>query len=111
MVHGRGIVSLAGNEPSLAACVVNYGGLPTDPKDIAKVRAPVLGNFGAEDRGPSPEAVRVFEQAMKAAKKSVDAKIFEGAGHAFQNPNNKRGYRPEAAQWPGSACSTFSTRP
>lgn len=90
-------IRLAGTEPRLAACVVNYGALPTDPADIAKIKAPVLGNFGAEDRGPSPDTVRAFEKAMKAAGKPVDAKIYEGAGHAFQNPNNKTGYRPEAA--------------
>lgn len=90
-------VTLATNEPKLAACVVYYGGLPTDPAEIAKIQAPVLGNFGALDRGPSPEAVRAFEQAMKAADKAIDVKIYEGAGHAFQNPNNKRGYRGEAA--------------
>ena len=33
---------------------------------------------------------------MKAAGKSTDIKIFGGAGHAFENPNNKDGYRPEA---------------
>jgi carboxymethylenebutenolidase len=24
-------------------------------------------------------------------------KIYDGAGHAFENPNNKDGYRPQAA--------------
>ena len=34
---------------------------------------------------------------MKTAGKSVDLKIYDGAGHAFENPNNTAGYRPEAA--------------
>jgi carboxymethylenebutenolidase len=33
---------------------------------------------------------------MKAAGKIVDIKIYDGAGHAFQNPDNKDGYRPDA---------------
>jgi len=32
---------------------------------------------------------------MKAANKSVEIKIYHGAGHGFQNPDNTRGYRPE----------------
>jgi carboxymethylenebutenolidase len=35
---------------------------------------------------------------MKAAGKSIDAKIYDGAGHAFENPNNQSGYRPDAAK-------------
>jgi carboxymethylenebutenolidase len=90
-------LQLAVHEPRLAACVVNYGAMPTDAEDIRKIQAPILGNFGADDRGISPDAVQAFEEAMKAAGKSIDAKIYEGAGHAFENPNNKSGYRAEAA--------------
>lgn len=91
-------LQLAVHEPRLAACVVNYGAMPTGPADIQKIRARVLGNYGAEDRGISVKDVRAFEDAMKAANKSVDVKIYPGAGHAFENPNNKLGYREAAAE-------------
>jgi carboxymethylenebutenolidase len=90
-------LQLAIHEPRLAACVVNYGAMPTEAADIRKIQAPVLGNFGAEDQGIPPDAVRDFQKAMKAAGKTIDAKIYDGAGHAFENPNNKQGYREEAA--------------
>ncbi|MBZ5545049.1 MAG: dienelactone hydrolase family protein [Acidobacteriia bacterium] len=90
-------LQLAVHEPRLAACVVNYGAMPTDPADIGKIQAPVLGNFGAEDRGIPPTSVKAFGEAMDAAAKSIEVKIYEGAGHAFENPNNKSGYRAEAA--------------
>jgi carboxymethylenebutenolidase len=89
-------IKLAEDQPKLAAFVVNYGSLPTDPAIIAKIQAPMLGNFGAEDKGIPPEAVNAFESAMKSDGKSVNIKIYEGAGHAFQNPDNKTGYRPDA---------------
>ena len=89
-------LQLAIHEPRLAACVVNYGALPTDNADIQKITAPLLGNFGAEDRGITPDNVRAFEKTMKADGKSIDVKIYDGAGHAFENPNNKDGYRPDA---------------
>lgn len=90
-------LNLALNEPRLAACVINYGHLVTEPAEIQKIHAPILGNFGALDRGITPDDVRKFESALKSAGKSIDVKIYNGAGHAFENPNNKSGYRPEAA--------------
>lgn len=90
-------LQLAIHEPKLAACVLNYGSMPTDAADIAKIKAPILGNFGAEDQGITPDDVHAFEKAMKTAHKSADMKIYVGAGHAFENPNNKGGYRAEAA--------------
>ncbi len=91
-------LQLAIHQPKLAACVINYGRLTTDPASISQIRAPLLGNFGAEDHGIPPAAVHAFEKALNAEGKSIDAKIFAGASHAFENPNNKSGYRPEAAR-------------
>jgi carboxymethylenebutenolidase len=86
-------LDVAIEEPTLAACVINYGRLVTDPSAVQKIHAAVLGNFGAEDRGITPADVEKFENALKAAGKSVDIKIYPDAGHAFENPNNKTGYR------------------
>jgi carboxymethylenebutenolidase len=92
-------LKLATEEPGLAAAVAYYGAPPTDPAAIARIKAPILGSFGAEDKGPSPDQVRAFEAAMKAAGKSVDVKIYDGAGHAFANVNNPwKGYREAAAK-------------
>jgi dienelactone hydrolase len=70
---------------------VNYGALPTDPVAIQHVHGQVLGTFGALDRGIPPGTVQTFEQGMKAAYKSVEIKIYHGAGHGFQNPAHTRG--------------------
>src|SRR5262249_183979 len=50
-------IQFAAHEPRLKACVVNYGALPTDPGDLQNIGAAVLGNFGALDRGITPEDV------------------------------------------------------
>ena len=47
---GKWSLLLAVNDPFLAACVSNYGSMPTDPADIQKIHAPVLAIFGADDR-------------------------------------------------------------
>jgi carboxymethylenebutenolidase len=96
---GRYTLALATEEPKLAAAVAYYGAPPTDPAAIARIQAPVLGNFGAEDQGPAPEQVKAFEAAMKKAGKAVDIKLYDGAGHAFANVDNPwGGYREAAAK-------------
>ena len=90
-------LNLALLEPTLAADVINYGHLATERDTLKKINAPVLGLFGGQDRGIPPEDVRKFEAAMKQLGKKADMVIYPDAGHAFQNPNNKGGYRPDDA--------------
>lgn len=95
---GKWSLLLAVNDPFLAACVVNYGSMPTDPAEIQKIHAPVLGIFGQEDRTIQPSDVEAFEDAMNNAHKPLEVKIYAHAGHAFENPENKLGYREDAAE-------------
>jgi carboxymethylenebutenolidase len=90
-------LDVALQEPTLAADVINYGSLATDPDALKKINAPILGSFGALDQGITPDDVKTFEKRMKQLGKQVDLKIYADAGHAFENPNNKTGYRPEDA--------------
>jgi carboxymethylenebutenolidase len=90
-------LQLAIHQPRLAACVVNYGALPTDPNDLQQIAAPILGNFGAQDHGITPADVKAFQKSMTSMGRYVDIKIYDNAGHAFENPNNQAGYRPEDA--------------
>ena len=84
-------------EPQLAATVINYGHLATEPSELKKINAPILGLFGGQDRGITPEDVKKFQQSMEQLGKKIEVKIYPDAGHAFENPNNKQGYRPEDA--------------
>jgi carboxymethylenebutenolidase len=90
-------LDLALLEPKLAATVINYGHLATEPDSLKKIQSPVLGIFGGKDRGIPVESVKKFEQDLKAMGKSVDIVIYPDAGHAFENPNNKTGYREAEA--------------
>jgi carboxymethylenebutenolidase len=85
---------LAIADRNLRAVVINYGELPTDRSALEHIHAAVLGNFGGLDQGITPSDVHAFAAAMKSLGKSVNVKIYPDAGHAFQNPNNKGGYRP-----------------
>lgn len=91
-------VQLAVADPTLRAVVINYGSLPTDKTALERIHAAVLGNFGGQDRGITPDDVHAFAAAMQAVGKPVDVKIYPDAGHAFENPNNTGGYRAPDAQ-------------
>lgn len=96
---GRYAIRLAAADPGIRACVMYYGAPITDPAAIRGLQAAVLGNFGGEDKGPSPEQVREFEAALRKAGKRVEFKIYPGAGHAFANETNPwGGYRKDAAR-------------
>ena len=90
-------LDLAMAAPHLAAAVVNYGRLATDPETLKKIQAPILGIFAGKDRGIPPADVQRFQQQMKELGKRVEVTIFPDAGHAFENPNNQAGYRPADA--------------
>ena len=79
-------------EPRLAAAVVNYGKLVTDPARVAAIHAAVLGNFAGLDRGIDPKDVRAFADLLKTDQKHADIKVYDGAKHAFMNPTNRDGY-------------------
>jgi len=86
-------LDVALQEPTLTADVVNYGHLATDLESLKKINASVLGNFGGQDQGITQDDVNKFAQTLKQQGKRVDIKIYPDAGHAFENPNNKTGYR------------------
>jgi len=90
-------LDLALEDPRLAATVINYGHLVTSVDSMKKIHASILGIFGGQDRGIPVADVRSFEQQMKQLGKPIEIVIFPDAGHAFENPNNKTGYRAEDA--------------
>jgi carboxymethylenebutenolidase len=84
-------------EPTLRAAVINYGRLATDPESLKKINAAILGIFGGKDRGIPVDDVQEFEAALKQQGKKVEIVVYPEAGHAFENPNNKAGYRADDA--------------
>jgi carboxymethylenebutenolidase len=72
--------------------VINYGRLVTDEQSLKAINAAILGIFGAKDRGIPVDSVRKFEETLKKIGKRVEIKIYDDAGHGFQNENNKQGY-------------------
>ena len=100
-------LDLALADPKLKVAVINYGHLMVEPDNLAKINAKILGIFGGQDRGITPDSVHAFEAAMKKQGKPVEIKIYDDAGHAFENPNNKEGYKPQDAADAWQRTTTF----
>jgi len=94
---GGWVHTLALSDPKLAAVVINYGHLATDKDSLAKIHAAILGIFGGKDRGIPVEDVKKWGQTLDDLHKDVQVVIYPDAGHAFENPNNKQGYRADDA--------------
>ena len=107
---GGQALELAMVEPRLAAVVIYYGRLATDPARIAKIKAPLLGNFGAADKGISAESVKAFVEAAKQAGVRTDVKIFAGAGHAFASSTRPEVFKADAAREADARTDAFFTR-
>jgi carboxymethylenebutenolidase len=93
---------MALDQPKLAADIINYGvadyaSLAKDQSALKKINAPILGLFGQEDRGIPADDVKKFAEQLDKLGKKVDITIYPDAGHAFENPNNKDGYRQKDA--------------
>jgi carboxymethylenebutenolidase len=76
------LLSLA--DPRVKATALFYGPLVTDSAKLKSLQGPVFGIFGNDDKAPSPDDVKKFQDGLKAAGKSdVTIYQFDGVGHAF----------------------------
>ena len=101
---------LAMHDPRLDAVVLYYGQPVTDPQQLAKIRAPLLGHFGEADRSIPLARVEEFEQALNAAVVAHLIYTYPGAGHAFANPTNTAAYQREAAETANKRTAEFLAR-
>ena len=76
---------LAGKQAK--GCVIYYGRPEQDVVKLKTLNTDVLGIFGSQDKGISPESVKMFEDNMQKAGEKVTVKMYD-AGHGFANPSN-----------------------
>ena len=93
---GGGFVNaLAVDDPNLKAGVAYYGMQPA-AADVAKIQAPLMLHYaGLDDR--TNAGIPAFEAALKAANKTYEIFVYEGANHAFNNDTNAARYDKAAA--------------
>ncbi|MEA2975163.1 MAG: carboxymethylenebutenolidase [Alphaproteobacteria bacterium] len=70
---------------------------PVAPIDLTeKLRCPILGIFGNNDKNPSPDQVNRTEEVLKKLGKNYEFHRYDGVGHAFFN-TARPGFGPEQA--------------
>jgi len=103
---GRAVWIYAAQSSALKAGVAFYGSLvdpqnplwPKSPIQLApEMKAPVLGLYGDADQGIPVSQVEQMKEALKAAGKTAEFKIYPGAPHAF-HADYRPSYRKEAAE-------------
>jgi len=102
---GRTVWLYSTHNAALKAGVAFYGSL-MDPASSAmpknayqlanEVKEPVLGLYGAEDTGITPDQVERMKAALQAAGKTADFKVYPGAPHGF-HADYRPSYRKDAA--------------
>lgn len=91
----------ATSQPELNAAIVFYGGSP-DAKDLASIKAPVLGLYGGDDARVNA-TIEPASMEMKKLGKMYEYETFEGAGHGFlrqQGGRNGANLRATQKAWP-----------
>lgn len=75
------VYSLHNNQ--LAATVIFYGSLETDPQVLKALPGPVLGIFGGADQSIPVASVDAFDAALTQAGIPHEITIYDGQPHAF----------------------------
>lgn len=74
---------------NINAVVMYYGAPITDPAQLARLKAPVLGLFGGKDTSIPLDSVRAMEAAMKKGGSAATINVYANANHAFANPTGQ----------------------
>ena len=80
-------LALNSEDHPLAATVIYYGRLVTEPETLSKIKWPVLGIFGDQDQSIPVSSVEEFEEALTENGIINEIYIYKGVGHAFANPS------------------------
>jgi carboxymethylenebutenolidase len=101
---GRVVWLYSAHSPVLKAGVAWYGRItgptnemqPKNPLDLVdSLKAPVLGLYGGADQGIPNADVEKMQAALKAARKSSEIVLYDGAPHGFHAD-----YRPSYRETP-----------
>ena len=102
---GGKVNSLAVADQGLSAGVAYYGSQPADA-DVPKITAPLLLHYASLDERIDA-GIPAFEAALKAANKTYEINMYEGANHAFNNDTNAARYNKDAAELAWSRTVAF----
>jgi len=90
--------------------VICYGSITMEPEQIqALAGRPILGIFGAQDRGIPADRVQEFAAQLEQAGADVTLHIFDDAGHAFMRSGGSQYVEGSADQAWQAVDAFFAT--
>jgi carboxymethylenebutenolidase len=75
-----------------------YGQVTIERDQLGKLRVPVLGFFGAEDKSITVRDVQNFRTTLNELGKNAEVLIMSGADHGFANPSGSNYNEQSAAE-------------
>lgn len=82
--YGGGVaLSYALGSENHEGTAIFYGRLLDDPEQMKNIHHEILGTFAGLDKGPSPEQVHSFVEALRKAGVPNDVHIYDDVNHGF----------------------------
>ena len=98
---GRMSLVLGANRPVDAICTFYGGGMQQVFDQLNRLKAPVLGLYGDQDKSIPQGTIEEFDKLLDEVGVQHEVVVYPNSGHAFFRDNDPNAYRPEAAK---AAC-------
>ena len=116
---GRTAFLGAATIPQFKAAVILYGGhifktegqgMPAPITFVRDIRAPILALYGDRDHVIGKDEIEQLKREMKTANVNCEFRIFENAGHAFQDFSRPDMYSKNASEAAWETLQAFLTK-
>ena len=95
---GQMALVLGANRPLDAVCTFYGGGMQHVFDQLDRLKAPVLGLYGDQDRSIPRGTVEEFDKLLNKTGVPHEIVVYPNSGHAFFRDHDPKTYRPEAAK-------------
>jgi carboxymethylenebutenolidase len=94
---GRMSLVLGANRPVDAVCTFYGGGMQHIFDQLDRIKAPVLGLYGDQDKSIPKGTIEEFDKILDKVGVEHEVVVYPNSGHAFFRDHDPNSYRPEAA--------------
>ncbi len=95
---GRMSLVLGAHRPVDAVCTFYGGGMQHVFDQLNKLKAPVLGLYGDQDKSIPKGTIEEFDKLLDKVGVPHEIVVYPNSGHAFFRDHDPKTYRPEAAK-------------
>jgi carboxymethylenebutenolidase len=82
---GGGYALLCAPRAGFDAAAVNYGDVPQDAEGVLAGACPIVGSYGARDKGIPTRQPERLQRALAVLEVPHDVRVYPGSGHRFMS--------------------------